>query len=353
MHGHWIRGKRRAFTLIELLVVIAVIAILIGLLLPAVQKVRAAASRMQCQNNLKQMNLATHSYHGANERLPPSIDSRGLGTFSYLLPYFEQDNMFQGVDFTNGDWYGSALTHNLNGVSPSPIPGGTRYGLDGDLKVLTCPAGPSLAEATGLIVLKYWGVPGKDFPGPTPANTYYSQIAANGLVPNSSGIYTDSLFFTKASASATVASTGKTQYSVNSGYLAKTTDGLDQYRGPFNFNTGLKLLEISDGTSQTIGFAESPGGYVSSANGWVVHAWAHAWFGSNFGVCPGNMIPGNCQPGLSRGLHFATPGSLHPGGRNNIGFMDGSVRSINPMGLDFNVYAAMCGARDGVTVLFD
>ncbi len=153
------QSLRRGFTLIELLVVIAIIAILIGLLLPAVQKVREAAARTQSQNNLKQIGLAFHGYHDANGMFPPgyqagyagqsvpAIDAApGWAWGTFILPHLEQDNVFRQLRLDRPCWD----TVNAAAVRTP-------------LKVFLCPAAPNAGPTmtvkdTGGAVLAEFGL---------------------------------------------------------------------------------------------------------------------------------------------------------------------------------------------------
>jgi prepilin-type N-terminal cleavage/methylation domain-containing protein/prepilin-type processing-associated H-X9-DG protein len=138
---------RRGFTLIELLVVIAIIAVLIGLLLPAVQKVRDAAARMSCQNNLKQMGLAAHNYESANGCLPPQVGTVALnGAFgsndaspqALLLPYIEQSNKYNQFNFNYNVWNDNPAVPGLPKMPKINLPARSQ-----DIKIFLCPSDPS------------------------------------------------------------------------------------------------------------------------------------------------------------------------------------------------------------------
>jgi prepilin-type N-terminal cleavage/methylation domain-containing protein len=158
----WLRS-RRGFTLIELLVVIAIIAVLIGLLLPAVQKVREAANRAQCENNLKQIGLALHNCQSQHGKLPPATgyfpgstrtSGNGYGPITFfLLPFIEQDNIWKGSLATAGPYagmYHCDATQNALGTYPGVLP---------PPKIYLCPSDPSLKDNPNGVGIGYagWG----------------------------------------------------------------------------------------------------------------------------------------------------------------------------------------------------
>lgn len=273
---------RRGFTLIELLVVIAIIAILIGLLLPAVQKVREAAARTKCQNNLKQMGLACHSYHDANDGLPPGyqafqryVDGRsdtdpGWGWATFLLPYLEQGNLYSTLDLKK--------------------PLQASAGIQTRVVIYLCPS-DSMPSA-------YFAVP--DGFGNPIANAAPSSYAA-----------------------------------CVGGDETGTTDAAGL--GVFYRNSHTRLLEITDGTSNTIAIGERA---WSNANGiWAGVIADGVCARGKQNPCPGSSAGWSPAPSLVLAhshLNNATTdtdgglddfSSRHTGGANFL-FADGSVRFL-------------------------
>jgi prepilin-type N-terminal cleavage/methylation domain-containing protein/prepilin-type processing-associated H-X9-DG protein len=320
------RHSRRAFTLIELLVVIAIIAVLIGLLLPAVQKVREAANRIQCSNNLKQMALAFHMYQDADGTLPvgwvtsragsptpttscnqiPGLPCPGWAWSLLILPFIEQQNLYQ---LFNPD------TSTPGPGFPSPLPAV----VTGNVKTNN---GTVITPATFQTSLKIYLCP-SDQSGTL--NPYYGSVSG-----------------------ATDGNYAKNNYVIN-----RYVCGPDARWNATNFHNGVvvsyknnpyAIQQIPDGSSNTIMIGERETVYNVGALEFIRHSTTTSSFEGRpgYGLNPRPMNPyqGNYAGGATNcggcpKEHYLTSdgnrlafSSLHPGGCN-FAFCDGSIRFIS------------------------
>jgi prepilin-type N-terminal cleavage/methylation domain-containing protein/prepilin-type processing-associated H-X9-DG protein len=325
-------ARRQGFTLIELLVVIAIIAILIGLLVPAVQKVRDAAARLQCQNNLKQIALAAMNFESTYKRLPPgalvskfSYDNSTwtigapyagpyTGCLAFLLPFVEQQNVYNALyalttakpygwyapgdgfkfDTTAGAWaYSFAPFDYQNKQYPSNTgPNGTGYPhiCDAQIPTYVCPSD----DAQNVTITP--GAPG-----------HYGVIDA--YFTTADGSYYIDYVWDYAGMGHEM---GASNYVACAGYWAQIAPTL---QGPYYANSKTKITAITDGTSNTIGFGET---LASTDNG--NRSSRLSWMGAG---CQ-NTYLGVPAGGSANAWDF----SSNHAGIVNFGWCDGSVRPI-------------------------
>jgi prepilin-type N-terminal cleavage/methylation domain-containing protein/prepilin-type processing-associated H-X9-DG protein len=355
------RSRRFGFTLIELLVVIAIIAILIGLLLPAVQKVREAAARAQCQNNLKQIALAAHNYESTNGNLP-GYDTQFVSPLVRLLPYLEQDNQYKVFSFRPAPegssqsgpdvffiWFRDPLNRpSTTNATPIPRPPAV-YGGEGNLKVFLCPAArpPDPSSTAIQAVFPPPGNPATNTPDPVAFVDY------NPGGPSGPGTF----WYSTLPGSQIL---GRTNYLPSAGDPRTRVDrnsatGRVDAHGLFYYKSKEALARVPDGTSNTLMFVENAGGMLTGLSApadtpkWTNHAWAGAVWWSSSGICPNSRFA-NCTWNQSP-PPYASPvfaaGSQHTGGICNVSMGDGSVRGINAPNIDSLSLAYLAGTRDG------
>jgi prepilin-type N-terminal cleavage/methylation domain-containing protein/prepilin-type processing-associated H-X9-DG protein len=343
------RGSRKGFTLIELLVVIAIIAILIGLLLPAVQKIREAANRLKCSNNLKQIGLALHNYHDTQSKFPlgmPGLDARCWSWRVYILPQLEQDNIFNQMQADTARFW---LPPNMGGGGNGP--GGTTWDIDAIPQAKINGPG-ALNVATG-----------------SPRNTLSIYVCPSDILPSrNSGGYGKSNYVGNSGSSrvfnhaqnswvsawpfGTWYGCGEVKGSAQNGMLLYANDSYETWV--------VTMTEVTDGLSNTLFVGEAS---VSQnvAPGITNHGAFPAWVGGNDnGTCTGWFTAGNAlrladdvfKLNLrTSDLSNASFGSRHTQGANFL-LGDGSVRFIR-QSIDLRSYAAAATRNGGEVVFLD
>ena len=316
-------NKSKAFTLIELLVVIAIIAILIGLLLPAVQKVREASSRAQCSNNLKQLGLAMHSYHDVFRIFPRNYTRVGTNAWEafsvnyLLLPYLEQNGLFQKMLLPADPNVGDSAAWSNNWTAANTT-----------LKVFICPSSEPAPNRSAVS----WGGPGCNYGWSTGSSveTNWAGTRFNGMISYQSdtkmGDVSDGLSNTILASELLSGSGSNSGAGVFPRDIFYTNDGL--------FNAVVNKSFPTQTELDTIGTAAktAPSGVRGNTGAnWAWYAATHSTL--NTAATPNWQFPsagGNCCPGGAHdwGNGIVPPRSRHASGVNSL-FGDGSLRYIN------------------------